>query len=626
MSDYNIYQHVIEYNPNPNPDFFPTTRAQQFRFFNLTDSNSFIDVNPIGHASVRHSACLASASYMRCIDSSCQSLTRNNVAQNVFSWEPFKQLWLEVGPGATGPRTGNNILTDYRPIVANGVKSLVHFSPDGVHDFIIPASFDEDLTQKVSAPTEQCIDVWMYAGLGSGWTKYQDCAWKGHGARDVAAFQINGEQYFVQANSVDRVYGTSIPKVLLSENYTQSSFVLKWSSRTSDNSYNSYLYGYFLTGGEYSEGQISESDPLYNSDAGNNGANAFQSFDGLKGAVDVEAFTIVDQVFIAFSEHVSNDACGPDGLGDGSATPSCHDYEIQSHIFVFNPDARNSHGDCPSGQTVTIPGCQSFSGQFVPLQTIYTKGARSMHYFTASTTSQTSHFLAVAEQHDNNFNSVNSSIYIWNGHDFGLFQRIETNFAASFSSFSVDHDTYLVVANRGCPEIERLSDDDALAMCDQHPTHGRARIWKYDPFKSVFTLLPETSDIGSLNAYGTNYQSADSTNLEAAFLGPNSIPQNIETYQLPSFSQQSGFGALTQYVAVSHHRVLETDESNVCSSADHAFCHHPASTFALNFNVAQGVTTQLNAVAQAATDNALSLIDLQTKIDGGAGILSSFNQ
>jgi hypothetical protein len=50
---------------------------------------------------------------------------------------------------------------------------------------IVPAQSTEDLAPGVNEPTHQCGDVWRYAGLTSGYQKYQSCAWMTNGSHDV---------------------------------------------------------------------------------------------------------------------------------------------------------------------------------------------------------------------------------------------------------------------------------------------------------------------------------------------------------------------------------------------------------------------------------------------------------
>ena len=244
-----------------------------FLFFNLTSNNAGSSTSDTGIFTAPVVSCLAQASYMRCQDPQCASLTRNNVAQDVFSWDPINQRWSDVGAGGTGSQDPSSILTSYRPVVANGVKGLTHFSPDGVHDYIVPASFDEDVGSSIS-PTQQCGSVWMYTG--NGWAKYQDCGWVGFGASSVKAFQISGEQYIVHTNKVNRFYDSVNFTTLQDQNYTQSAYIFKWSFRTQDNFGNYHPNGFFLTGGEQAGGVFSPSDAGYNPDFGNNGANVFQ--------------------------------------------------------------------------------------------------------------------------------------------------------------------------------------------------------------------------------------------------------------------------------------------------------------------------------------------------------------
>lgn len=266
-------------NVRNSPEYIPTTAAQAWTFFRVTDQNSEVKRGFFG-TEFTLDTCLAAVAYQRCVDSTCTQLTRNNVAQKVYAWEPEYLRWLETGPGATGPSAGSDFPSKYRPIVANGVRALAHFSPDGVHDFVVPASFDEDVTAAATSnPTQQCGDVWRYRGASvgfHGYVKYQDCAWSGQGTRHVAAFKMFGEQFLVHTSMVDRRYTNG---TLMSERYrSQPNFILKWSSRFFNNQGLLRPQGFFLSGGEaLLEGEtLQPSDPAYNSAIGNNGANTFQ--------------------------------------------------------------------------------------------------------------------------------------------------------------------------------------------------------------------------------------------------------------------------------------------------------------------------------------------------------------
>lgn len=263
-----------------NPEFIPTTAAQDFVFFKLTQANAgtvstFFRTLPVD-------ICLASVAYMRCTTAACDALTRNNVPQKIYSFnpDPASRRFNERGAGSTGPSSGTGFPNRYRPVVGNGVRALVHFSPDGVQDFVVPASFDEDVTNTGTvSPTTQCGTVWRYQGAtvaAGGYARYQDCIWSGKGTRHVAAFKINGEQFLLHTSMVDRRYTNG---TLVAEQYRGlPNFLLKWSSRTLDNRFRSRPFGFFLSGGEnLAQGAtLPTSDPAFSPFFGNNGANTFQ--------------------------------------------------------------------------------------------------------------------------------------------------------------------------------------------------------------------------------------------------------------------------------------------------------------------------------------------------------------
>ena len=134
-------------------DFFPTTRAQDVLFFELTPENAGVAETPLEGNATRGS-CLVFATSEKCLDNTCSELSRNDVPQTIYSWQPVDQAWLDTGPGA-GNEDGVGVIT------GNGVMSLAHFSPDGTQDMIIPASFSSDASSALF-PTTQCGVVWRY--------------------------------------------------------------------------------------------------------------------------------------------------------------------------------------------------------------------------------------------------------------------------------------------------------------------------------------------------------------------------------------------------------------------------------------------------------------------------------
>jgi hypothetical protein len=261
--------------------------------------------------------------------------------------------------------------------------------------------------------------------------------------------------------------------------------------------------------------------------------------------------------------------------------------EVNSHIFAFDSTVSNPRGDCPSSSSnANLTGCQDFVGAFVPFQTLPTKGARSVHHFTVQVTGATHHFLAVAEHRDNHLNSVNSSIWKWNGREFGLFQRIDSNYATDITSFTVNGDVFLVVSNRGCPEIERESDAASFARCDAQKTIGRARLWTYDPFKDAFVEFEESDTMGTLHAFGANFLDG-ATDADDALLGSSAVPHGVATYQLPTFQQSTGFGTPQPYVAIANHRLTRNDLVGACPDDDLNVCHFPRNVFSVSVDVSQ---------------------------------------
>ncbi len=310
--------------------------------------------------------------------------------------------------------------------------------------------------------------------------------------------------------------------------------------------------------------------------------------DQLSGSADVEAFQIQDTTFLVFAEHVSNVNCGVDGLGDHSLTPNCQNFEINSHIFAFDSRASNPRGDCPSGSSnANITGCQTFNGQFDVHQALPTKGATGVHYFSVDVTGGTRHFLAIAENHDNNFASVNSSIWKWNGREFSLHQRIESNFATDINSFVSNNDVFLVVSNRGCPSVERQSDSQAFASCDANSQKGRARLWSYDPFQDLFVEFEESETMGTLHAYGANFLQTSSNDPEDALIGVGTLPTGTTTFQLPTFTTSDGFGAPKLYLAIANYRLRVTDRIGDCPNEDPSICYFPRNVFSLTLDVTQ---------------------------------------
>lgn len=302
-----------------------------------------------------------------------------------------------------------------------------------------------------------------------------------------------------------------------------------------------------------------------------------QVFDTLHGVVDVETFEINGQTFMGFAEHVSNADCSNSGLGDGSSTPmgvpTCQNFQVSSHLYVYDRFIDNPRGDCKSDETV--PNCESYTGEFRLLQAFETNGARKMHYFSVRTTGEVLHFLAIAEHYDD------SAIYKWNGQQFGLFQRIQTDFADDLDTFTEDTKTFLVVANRGCADIERR---DEAEMCQSTAEKGRARVYFYNPFTGEFELQDEGEQVGHLHAFGADFESF--TEVEDALNMFTAQPVGVTAFQLPTFDFIS-LGDPISYIAVANNRIKMTDEIGFCPNANHAFCSAPQSMFTVATSVTE---------------------------------------
>jgi hypothetical protein len=272
------------------PVYFPTTSAENYLFFQLTPANAGSSSNFLGQE-FNLNTCLMAISSQRCNNSNCTgALTANSVPQKIYSWDPQSQLWWERGPGATGPSSGPGFPGSYAPILANGVKGADHFSPDTVQDYIVLAPFRSDVinASNITSPTSQCGSIWRYTG--SSWSSYQSCEWYGNGTRSVNAFTLNKEQYLAYTSMVSQQYENGS---LIKEQFRGlPNFVLKWSSRRTDNRGAARPYGFFLSGGEaLAPGQqLQSGEPGYNASVGNNGTNVFQV--GEEGVENVSALKV----------------------------------------------------------------------------------------------------------------------------------------------------------------------------------------------------------------------------------------------------------------------------------------------------------------------------------------------
>ena len=82
------------------------------------------------------------------------------------------------------------------------------------------------------------------------------------------------------------------------------------------------------------------------------------------------------------------------------------------------------------------------SGKFTLYQTLQTRGARDLEYFSIAD----KHFLAVANYYDGTY-LLESVVYQWNGKLFVLFQKIPTKGASHFTFFTINSEKYLAVSN-----------------------------------------------------------------------------------------------------------------------------------------------------------------------------------
>ena len=123
-----------------------------------------------------------------------------------------------------------------------------------------------------------------------------------------------------------------------------------------------------------------------------------------RGAADVEHFTIDGRLFLAFANH----------HGD------IRKYKTNSMIYKMDES----------------------TGKFILYQTLQTRGAIALEYFSIAGT----HFLAVANYYDGT-HQLDSLIYQWNGKMFVAFQSISTKGGSHFTFFTINGENYLAVAN-----------------------------------------------------------------------------------------------------------------------------------------------------------------------------------
>ena len=103
----------------------------------------------------------------------------------------------------------------------------------------------------------------------------------------------------------------------------------------------------------------------------------------------------------------------------------------------------NYHGDTNKYKTSSmIYKMKESTGRFTLYQTLQTKGARGLEYFSVAH----KHFLGMASFYDGTY-LLDSVIYHWNGKLFEVFQKIATKGGADFTFFMINGDKYLAVAN-----------------------------------------------------------------------------------------------------------------------------------------------------------------------------------
>lgn len=279
--------------------------------------------------------------------------------------------------------------------------------------------------------------------------------------------------------------------------------------------------------------------------------------------------------YIAFAEQVSNKQCGANGV---TGLPSCETLVVNSHIYYFDPTEDNTAGDC--GTEPAAVGCQNFMGKFKLLQTIITSGAQSIHFFETSITGQRSYYLAVAESRSSGSSSqpAQSSIWKFNGREFGLFQKLDTNYGEDFDSFVKDRQTFLIGASRGCPVYD---DEPDAILCNTTTNKARTRIWYFDPFNDIFVLQPETLDTGTLHVFGANFEGAATA--DDAMIGTSGQPVSVTTFAMKKFDFVTNTETdLIQYVAIGNDAIKETLSVGICPNATRSICHAPWNMFSVS--------------------------------------------
>jgi len=317
-------------------------------------------------------------------------------------------------------------------------------------------------------------------------------------------------------------------------------------------------------------------------------------------------FVINGEHFLGFAVFLDDRHCNP-SLG---ATLACITVRTGSSIFKYDSEAQVAYP--PS-----CVGCDGFRGQFTQLQTIPTVGARGMHYFEVGTTGAVHHFLAIAQNRDDDMASVDSAIYLLSGGEFHLFQRIASSYASTITSYVQSGQTFLAVSNRGCPIVSDVSDD--FAGCDSASSGGVTLLY-YDQFAGRF--LPAEDASGSV---------AKPLRPSANVVAP--LPAGVLVFELPEINSVDIVVGMRQFVVVANSGVQQTDEvgaSCFLKLFDPTVvnrpawyteeCWFPADMFLVRQTTADGVATKLAQVDEQLAEQALYLTNLQRSLDGGPAL------
>ena len=115
-------------------------------------------------------------------------------------------------------------------------------------------------------------------------------------------------------------------------------------------------------------------------------------------------------------------------------------FTINGRLFLA---FANYYGDIFKFKAVSmIYEMNEQTGKFILYQTLQTKGAAGIEYFSIAD----KHFLAVANHYDGTY-LLDSAVYQWNGQQFIIFQKIPTKGARHFTFLDINGQKYLTVAN-----------------------------------------------------------------------------------------------------------------------------------------------------------------------------------